>query len=413
MTKLKLEITQDDIDAGCHDGGDCPIARALKRVCSLPRMKIDLSKIDREQFRVDPQWLSSPGSDACRAETFYLVQPQQIGCKWTQENKIFRSSLWNEAGELVSAGFPKFTNWGENPDNFPVPTSLLFANIVEKMDGSLLIVSKYKGKFILRTRGTVDATKLKNGDELKNFRARHPKVFGLFHEQDTWNFSLLFEWVSPNQRIVINYGNRPQFFLVGIVRHTDYTLAKQDWVDAAAGQWDCLRPAKHSFKNIPDLLAGVTALRGLEGMVVYTQEDQRLHKVKSKWYLELHGLKSQLSSFDKLMDTWFTCGKPEAEDFMSRLASIFDWETANNLEPEILLLTECYAKARQLVEGRYEVIAQVRKLPTRREQAMSILSLYSKEDSGMLFAMLDNKPVKDDDIKKLVREFAAQTRAEP
>lgn len=36
MTELKLEITQADLDAGSHDGGDCPIARALKRVCSLP-----------------------------------------------------------------------------------------------------------------------------------------------------------------------------------------------------------------------------------------------------------------------------------------------------------------------------------------------------------------------------------------
>lgn len=362
-------------------------------------MRIDLSKIDREQFRVDPQWLFD--------ERFHLVQPQHVGCKWTQENKIFRSSLWNEAGELVSAGFPKFTNWGENPQNFPVPTSLLDATVVEKMDGSCLIVSKYKGKFIFRTRGTVDATKLPNGHELEVFRARHPKIFEAFAERDTWKFSLLFEWVSPNQRIVINYGNRPQFFLVGIVRH-DYMLAPQRYLDVAAGKWNCLRPPTHPFGNIVELISKVSDLRGVEGMVVYTGNGQVLHKVKSKWYLELHRLKSELNSFDKLMDTWFTAGKPEASDFITRLASIFDWETANQLEPEILLLTRCFEKARQLVEGRYEVIAQVRKLPTRREQAHSILARYSKEDSGMLFAMLDNKPVKDDDIKKLVREFAAQ-----
>ena len=124
-------------------------------------MKIDLSKINREHFLVHESTIYG--------EPLYLVQPMHIGCTWTQENKIFRSSIWNAQGELVSAGFPKFPNWGEQPEVFPLPKSLEYATTVEKLDGSLLILSKYRGKLILRTRGTFDASVHDNGNELVDF----------------------------------------------------------------------------------------------------------------------------------------------------------------------------------------------------------------------------------------------------
>jgi hypothetical protein len=172
-------------------------------------MKIDLDAIDREQFMVHQHLLGG--------EVLWLVQPQHIGCKWTQLNKHLRSSLWSNDGDLVSAGFPKFTNWGENPDNFPLPTSLKNTVVVEKLDGSLLIVTKYKGQFILRTRGTSDASRLDNGAELELFRATYlPKLIAFVdatHGADieTWNVSYLFEWTSPLQKIILNYGDTPSW----------------------------------------------------------------------------------------------------------------------------------------------------------------------------------------------------------
>ncbi len=38
---------------------------------------------------------------------------------------------------------------------------------VEKLDGSTLIVSKYKGQYILRTRGTVDASTYLQGAKVR------------------------------------------------------------------------------------------------------------------------------------------------------------------------------------------------------------------------------------------------------
>lgn len=36
MTTFELNITAEDIAQDCHDGGRCPVARALHRVCKVP-----------------------------------------------------------------------------------------------------------------------------------------------------------------------------------------------------------------------------------------------------------------------------------------------------------------------------------------------------------------------------------------
>src|ERR1035437_2896726 len=187
-------------------------------------MKINLNEIDAEQFMVHPHVVDG--------QTLFLVQPQHIGAKFTQANKHFRSSVWDADGNLVSAAFPKFPTWGENPDNFPVPTSLKNTNVVEKTDGSLLIGTKWHGNCMLRTRGTVDATKLDNGHELELFK--QTILPNIKDSDDTWGVSYLFEWTSPNQRIILNYGDSPDWYLVGIVRHEHYSLVSQDGLNEYA-----------------------------------------------------------------------------------------------------------------------------------------------------------------------------------
>jgi hypothetical protein len=102
-------------------------------------MKIDLSKIDMTNFNIKPNKING--------EIIYLVVPVNIGCKWTKDNMIFRSSMWNSEGELISASFKKFFNWNEQPDLVPIPTDIKKLQAISKIDGSTLIVSKYIDSF--------------------------------------------------------------------------------------------------------------------------------------------------------------------------------------------------------------------------------------------------------------------------
>ena len=252
-------------------------------------MKIDINNIDTENFMSHDHFING--------EVVTLIQPKNIGTKWTQENKHLRSSVWNHEGELISAGFPKFTNFGENPEHFPVPQSLTNCTVVEKLDGSLLIVSKYKGQYILRTRGTVDAHTMDNGHELEVFKTNIlPLLDQITSFIDTWSNSMLFEWVSPINKIVINYGDTPDWSLVGIVNHSDYTLYHQSALNVIAHELGLKRPETYTFSDVNDLLANVEQWKGKEGVVIYSQNGQMLHKVKGAWYLALHHMKSELSN---------------------------------------------------------------------------------------------------------------------
>jgi hypothetical protein len=358
-------------------------------------MKIDLTVVDRSQFMVHENIVGG--------EVVNLIQPMPAQPPWTQETKIFRSSVWDSQGELVSAGFPKFTNWGERPEVFPVPETLKGAIITEKLDGSLLIVSKYKGNFILRTRGTVDATQLKNGHELEIFKQTILPNFP-FQSADTWDVSYLFEWTSPNQKIVLNYGDTPEWTLVGAISHKHYTLFEQSVLDALARNKGWKRPTTYTFANIPELLAMVEEWKGKEGVVVYSNDGQSLHKIKGAWYLALHHMKSELASFDKVIDVWFNLGRPSYTDFYNRVATQFDHELAQQIIGDMSRICDGWKEVLKIVTGlKNFVVNKLKLLPTRRDQANLTLSAYGQTNrASFVFKLLDGKILDDSDLKKLL-----------
>ena len=355
-------------------------------------MKIDLDKVDRTQFMVHDHSLNG--------EIVHLIQPQHIGTQWRQDNKHLRSVVVNYDGEVISAGFPKFTNWGENPDHFPVPTSLRNCTIMEKLDGSLLIVSKYKGQYILRTRGTVDASTMANGHELELFKST---ILNKLHDNnDTWNYSVLFEWLSPINKIVLSYGDEPMWKLVGFVDHSDYSLATQDMLDLMAKKYDFLRPEIYTFTDVNDLLQNVDQWKGKEGVCVYSKNDQTIHKVKSADYLIKHRFKSE-ATLENTLDLYFSYGKPSYQEFESKLTETFDYECFEMVRGYASQICDASKEVNKIVDGFKSFIDnQLKVLSTRKEQAQKVISSYSESNrSSMIFSLLDGKTLTTDQHKKL------------
>ena len=146
-----------------------------------------------------------------------LITPIHIGTKFTQKNKIFRSSIWvADTGELLSGGFFKFVNFGENPENFPIPLSIDNCSFVEKIDGSLVCLDYVNGQLCMRTRGTFSYSTIDNASDFEYCLFKSPKI----KEWLTVNShcTLLAEITTPNLKIVIDYGSEPQFWLVGVVK---------------------------------------------------------------------------------------------------------------------------------------------------------------------------------------------------
>ena len=360
-------------------------------------MKIDLDTVDRESFMVHEHSLNG--------EIVYLVQPKHIGAKWKNDNLHFRSSVWNYNGELISASFPKFFNWSEQPDLSPVPNSLKNTTVVEKLDGSTLIVSKYNGQYILRTRGTVDASTMANGHELELFKDTILKTLeSKIVTWSTWKFSILFEWVSPINKIVLNYGDEPDWYLVGMICHDDYELHSQSDLDDFAKRHNLKRPATYTFTDVNDLLQNVDQWKGKEGVCVYSKNDQSIHKVKGAWYLALHHMKSELSNIEKVMDVWLEQGMPDYNTFYNYIFTTFDFELAEQVKGMISRIVDGKKEVNKIVEGMNSFVNnRLRSLPSRKEQAQLVISSYGETNrASFLFKLLDGKSLGKEEYKKLM-----------
>ena len=335
-------------------------------------------------------------------EIVYLIQPQHIGTKWRQDNKHMRSVVVNYAGEVISASFPKFTNYGENPEHFPVPTSLKNTTVVEKLDGSTLIVSKYNGQYILRTRGTVDASKLANGFELELFKSTI--LNKLQDNNDTWGYSIIWEWLSPINKIVLSYGDEPMWKLIGFIDHTDYSLATQDVLDDMAKKYDLLRPEIYTFTDITDMLQIVDKWQDKEGVCLYSKNGQTIHKIKASKYLLLHHLKSELSSLEKIMDVWLEQGMPDYNTFYNYIVTTFDFELAEQIKGTISRIVDGKKEVNKIVDGMNGFVNnRLRLLPTRKEQAQLVISSYGETNrAAFVFKLLDGKSLGKEEYKKLL-----------
>ena len=329
-----------------------------------------------------------------------LIYPQHIGVKWTKDNMIFRSSVWTAEGKPVSLGWKKFGNWGENPDLFIVPDTLKNSVVLEKMDGSLLIISKFKSELITRTRGTFDARTLTNGNEIDELIRKYPKVFN--NELiDTEEYSILCEWTSPVNRIVLDYGPQPQLFLLGIVKHSDYTYLPQAQVDNFAKIWNIVRPETYEFKDIPSMINAIQALKGKEGVCVFHGKDQNISKVKSVEYLTKHAFKNDVN-LESVIDMFLEYGRPDYKTFMHTLEQNFDFECAQMARGLVSQVIEANREVEKIIAHMKTFVAPLRMKP-RKEAAGAIMSAYGNTNrSGYAFKLLDNKPLDNTMYKKML-----------
>lgn len=242
-----------------------------------------------------------------------------------------------------------------------------------------------------------------NGYELDAFQPILDRLIRNFESKgETWDFSLLFEWLSPTNVIVINYGDKPQFRLIGQVNHADYSLGSQKSLDFLADVIGVDRPETFSFGSIKDLLAQVDNWKGREGVCIYSKGGQEIHKVKASKYLFCHRMKSEVSSLENVLDVWLSQGKPSYIDFYNYIVNTFDYEIAEMARENISTICDSYKEVLKIVAYMKEFVTPLKNIP-RKDAALKIISSYGNTNrSGFLFKFLDSKELSDDDVKKLI-----------
>lgn len=276
---------------------------------------------------------------------------------WNEITLACRGLILDDKGHLVARPFKKFFNLGEL-ENQQIPN--LPFEAYEKMDGSLGVSYSINGEFFIATRGSFDSRQALKANELLR-KKYHTAV-----SQMNPDFTYVFEIIYPENRIVLDYGDKEELVLLGII-------------DTQTGEEQPLADFGFPVVKRYDGITDITALKKLnldnkEGFVVKYANGFRL-KVKFEDYLRLHRIITQVTSYN--IWEYLMAGK-SLEIILDQVPDeFFDWVKATKKE-----LETNFRAIEEQAKADFKVLA------TRKETAAYFLT---KEYPSILFAMLDGK----------------------
>ena len=209
----------------------------------------------------------------CRPFDDFLVwdytQKTQARKHWTPETRMCRGLVTTHEGEIVSRPFAKFFNLGETPLPPGQP------RILEKLDGSLIVVSQYAGVRVVSSRAAMHNPHTRAAEEL------------LGEWMPDEGLTYCFELIHPDMRIVCNYGERRELVLTAVLdteTGDDVPVFAHEWPHLVT-QYDLAWPFT------PDDYYA----ENREGFVLHWPTEGVRVKVKFAEYVRLHGLMTGLS----------------------------------------------------------------------------------------------------------------------
>lgn len=209
----------------------------------------------------------------------YTAAAQYEG-KWDEITLACRGLILNDQLNIIARPFAKFFNLGEREEEV-IPNETF--EVYEKMDGSLGILYWLNEKPYIATRGSFNSEQALFATDLL-----HNKYAGAIEHLDK-NKTYLFEIIYPENRIVLDYGDRKELVLLAIV-------------DNASGKE--LPLVEIGFPLVPkyDGLTDIRSLKAMEednkeGFVIKFKSDLRI-KVKFEEYLRIHRIVTNVSNLN-------------------------------------------------------------------------------------------------------------------
>ena len=293
----------------------------------------------------------------------YTEQTQYDG-HWDETTLACRGLVVNDDGAIQALPLQKFFNIEEDRHT---PTTNF--EIFDKIDGSLLILFYYEGDWIFATRGSFTS---EQAIRAKGIASQWP--IDSLDELDQ-RFTFLFEIVYPENRIVVDYGDREELILLTAINPTTrkelpYNDLHQFYSKyfTIVTRYDGLDYQKIQELNTPNS----------EGFVVKFDNGQRC-KIKFADYVRLHRIMTNVSTtsiyeqlrFNHDIDTWL---KDVPDEFYKQIKEYSE---------EILAQ---YRSIETEAKLHYDAISNL-----KNRKKFAIEALTCPEYSSIMFSMRDDK----------------------
>jgi T4 RnlA family RNA ligase len=270
-----------------------------------------------------------------------------------------------ETGKLISRPFEKFFNLGENDwttiNNF-VTGKAGYLDVKVKRDGSMLTPVLVNDKIFWKTKKSFYS-------DVAIMASKHAETIYAFNDwcklMCEYNLTPIFEFTSPDNRVVIDYGVEPKFTLLAIR-------------DNETGLYQDLQSYSHTLLNdvyliekvdittdIETFISSIKDMKGVEGYVITMQD--RIHsnrvsfKVKTRWYSDNHRVMTDLRERDVAVAVL-----NESVDDMKALAA------ANGHDTHLLESVEkrVVDTLSDIMDVTNELAIRIKEAPSRKDAAM-------------------------------------------
>ena len=312
---------------------------------------------------------------------------------WDSVTTKCRGLIYNtETFEIVARPFEKFFNYGQailsDTVNLLPPGE---PEIYEKMDGFLCILYNYNGKDYIASKSS--------------FNSVHAKWATKWYQKHRPNwrwrpgFTPVFEGLTPNLRIVVDYGKREGLTLLALIDNETGEEVDYDDLCQYASLNSLSIPEKYSFTMEKALKEANTNKQNFEGFVlVWCRQGQTPFRLKVKLleYLKIHRIVTQTSpkrilealenSWTSVLDQWTNETNPWFSHFLSK------WR--RYLENEYKQINDAAETMFICARAVLNAPPYGNELPTRKQWAELFTNEQNKPISGVLFAMLDGKNVR-------------------
>lgn len=249
---------------------------------------------------------------------------------WDEYTISCRGMVIDAKGKILARPFQKFKNFEEH-DPSEIDMSMDY-EIFEKLDGSLIIVFYYEPRmeWIVASRGSFISQQSIEGKKILGV-----SILDKLSKIDTYLFEILY----PENRIVVNYGDRRELVLLGrIETKIGKELPHDKLIKFYSNFFTIVK--KYKMDKINDLFE-LKALEedNKEGFVIRFVDGFRV-KVKFTEYVRLHGILTNVSN----LTVWeYMKDNYEFDELLDRVPDEFyDWLkiTATKIQREYNIIEQ-------------------------------------------------------------------------
>ena len=307
----------------------------------------------------------------------------QYNNRWNAVERVCRGLIIHWPTATVRAwGFSKFFNLGQRPETAitALPDGPL--EVTQKLDGSLGIGYWDGNKWAVATRGSFTSDQADWATKVLRERLDLTTIVP--------GATLLFEIISPANRIVLDYGERAELVLIG-ARDTSLDDLPYAQVATIAQQIHCNVVPTVETPSLADLIHMAEEIHGEEGWVVRFAQGLRV-KLKTTEYIRLHRLVTHFSA--RTIWEHLAAGLAIEPLLEGVPDEFYNWvaRTSAGLRVQFQVIEDVARAA----------LTPALTLPTRREQAEAIRKTTYP---SITFRMLDNHPYSAQ-IWKMIRPTA-------